>query len=144
VASDGIGGGVLIQQLPAHALPAAVGLTEPAPPSTERLTPTMLAPIRRVRTLGMVAAGLMTVTPPAPLFETIGPAIRSIPGFPTSTFNDEALLALHPQVFIMTSLTPSLLPTLTTLRIPVLWPPFLAKTLHPEDTQVSAILGGSG
>jgi iron complex transport system substrate-binding protein len=55
----------------------------------------------------------------SPLLESIDPAIKNIPSGPTSSINDEALLKVHPQVFIMTIYTRSLLPTLTRLGIPV-------------------------
>ncbi|MGH3670806.1 MAG: ABC transporter substrate-binding protein [Pseudonocardiaceae bacterium] len=60
-----------------------------------------------------------TTTPATPLFTTIHPAIKTLPGFPTSSVDAEELLKLRPQVFIMTNLTQSLLPTLTRLGIPV-------------------------
>jgi iron complex transport system substrate-binding protein len=53
------------------------------------------------------------------LLESIDPAIKNIPRAPTSSINDEALLKLHPQVFIMTTYTQNLLSTLSRLGIPV-------------------------
>lgn len=86
-----------------------------------------------------------TTTPPTPLFETIDPAVKNIPGFPTSSINSEALLALHPQVFIMTSLTPGRLPTLTRLGIPVIEVGEATQGPKLEATVnlVADVLGGS-
>lgn len=52
------------------------------------------------------------------MLESMDPAIKNIPSAPTSSINDEALLKVHPQVFIMTIYTQDLLPTLSRLGIP--------------------------
>jgi iron complex transport system substrate-binding protein len=77
-------------------------------------------------------------------FETIDPAIKNITNSPTSSINDEELLTLHPQVFIMTNLTPSLLPTLARLKVPVVEVGAFDTAAHLEAgvNLVAEVLGG--
>lgn len=82
---------------------------------------------------------------PSSLFESIDPAIKNIPTSAVASINDEELLTLHPQVFIMTSLTQNLVPTLTRLGIP-----FVEVAAFDNPAQLEAgvnlvadVLGGS-
>jgi iron complex transport system substrate-binding protein len=79
-----------------------------------------------------------------PLFTTIAPTTRDVLLSPVRTINAEELLKLHPQVFIMTNLTPQLLPTLERLNIPVVE---ISDLGTPERLQtmvqlVADVLGG--
>lgn len=79
------------------------------------------------------------------LLDSIDPEIENIPSSPTSSINDETLLKAHPQVFIMTIYTQSLLPTLTRLGIPTVE---IAGFNNPTQLEagvnlVADVLGGS-
>jgi iron complex transport system substrate-binding protein len=79
-----------------------------------------------------------------PLFTTIAPQTKKMVQSPISSINAEELLTLHPQVFIMTSLTPGLLPTLDQLKIPVVQ---VSEFANPEELEkmvhmVANVLGG--
>jgi iron complex transport system substrate-binding protein len=95
--------------------------------------------------LGGISKLVYQPTGSSSLFATIDPAISKIHSSPVSSINDEELLKLHPQVFIMTSLTPSLLPTLTRLGIPTVE---VSAFDNPTQLQgavnlVADVLGGS-
>jgi iron complex transport system substrate-binding protein len=79
------------------------------------------------------------------LLDTIYPSIKNIPTSPASSINDETLLKANPQVFIMTTYTQSLLPTLTRLKIPVVQIGALDNpaSLDNEVNLVADVLGGN-
>jgi iron complex transport system substrate-binding protein len=81
----------------------------------------------------------------SPLLESIDPAIKNISSGPNSSINDEALLKVHPQVFIMTIYTQNLLPTLSRLGIPVVEVGAFNNPaqLQAEVNLVADVLGGS-
>ncbi|MEZ0366151.1 ABC transporter substrate-binding protein [Mycobacterium sp. pUA109] len=78
------------------------------------------------------------------LFTTIAPSTKDIPVSPVNSLNSEELLTLHPQVFIMTNLTPGLLPMLERLKIPVVQITEFATAADLENsvTLVAEVLGG--
>lgn len=78
------------------------------------------------------------------LFGAVAPMTATIPRVRVTALNGEDLLARHPQVFLMTDMTPNLLPALDRLHIPVVQ--FGAITgpaqLHRSVRLVAEILGG--
>lgn len=82
--------------------------------------------------------------PPGSLLPTIDDKVRDIRTFPVNSINKSALRNLRPQVFVMSSLTPDLLPALDQLDIPVVEVTALStpEILESEVNMIADLLGG--